>query len=276
MCFTSNVWMVGFVKGVAYAKQMVQQIWEIKTWRRLCPKMDFVGRSVSIVDCRLCLCARPPLWRLSPWGFAKALQAYLWSCEGLKRPMFGYNKLLSVSRFHDWEWTSCRRLSKLCIFLGALCDVNLATKVANAKTPKGDSCHIWCNDPNTPVHVSPVVGSQKGSWTTELYSWPKKGWTQNLKWEALWLFEEFAKSRDQKAKMTVLTMAWSICHDHNQLLLRCPWQIRRSKHCTSECSTVGTQLMVIHQILRQCSKYHTEIYVYVYFLHIYYIFSFDN
>ena len=198
MCFTSNVWMVGFVKGVAFAKQMEQQIWGIKTQGKIVVSKDGL-RGSECVDCRLStrLCARPPLWRLSPWGFAKALQAYLWSCEGLKRPMFGYNQLLSVSRFHDlWEWTSCTFLSKLCIFMGALCDVNLATKVANAKTPKGDSCHLWCNDPNTPVHVSPVVGSQKGSWTTELYSWPKKGWTQNLKWEALWLFEEFAKSRD--------------------------------------------------------------------------------
>lgn len=138
MCFTSNVWMVGFVKGVAYAKQMVQQIWGIKTQGKIVVSKDGL-RGSECVNCRLStrLCARPPLWRLSPWGFAKALQAYLWSCEGLKRPMFGYNQLLSVSRFHDfWEWTSCRRLSKLCSFMGALCHVNLATKVANEKHPR--------------------------------------------------------------------------------------------------------------------------------------------
>lgn len=103
--------------------------------------MDFVGRSVLIVDCRHA-CVQD---HHSDAFLHEAPQRHFrLTCEAVKvkRPMFGYNKLLSVSRF---PWFLGMNLLQACFktvqFYERLCRCQLAnqscqTKVANEKTPE--------------------------------------------------------------------------------------------------------------------------------------------
>ena len=83
-----------------------------------------------------CLYATPQHWHSCPWGCAKALLVYL--------EIFKHSNLV----IFNFNWTSKRWTS------GILEDFEFH-----------QFCICWTV---APVHVRPVVGSQKGSWTTEL------------------------------------------------------------------------------------------------------------